>query len=177
MVPAYISEALQRPKFDRAQAKLLTEIVETYEPAWLEVPYLDEAQFTATREQMRYYRSKSLLWENDLREEFIDMLHDSPAFGDPYDRASITWFFDNLDVQEHLPVAPPQPKRSFAHRAFGAALRRIRPPQVPPPRPLTVVAQTAVAGLNLKAQGLVHRHALWSTCQAISAKVRSARQV
>lgn len=134
MVPEYISEAMQGIPADRARAKFLNDIVNHYRPEWAGVPYYDELQNHVPKDQLRFYRERSLLWEGELAKGFFEILRESPAFDQPYDRRSILELFSSD------------------------------------------IPQNQKQGLNVKALGLLHRHAFWEMCREVGMRIAQSKE-
>ncbi len=111
LVPEFTATGMQQPVVERVNAKLTSDIVAHYMPTWAEVPYFDQAQNTAPKEQLRYYRRNNILFEGDNRAFFFDLLENSTELVGQLDMAAVREAFDG-DTE-------PAQKGALNMRAFG----------------------------------------------------------
>ena len=85
----FMKSALQMNPMQRAQCKMLNDIVLLFNNEWKDVKYFDELQNKVSPDLIRYYRGANLLWSGEMRDFFFDIVNYSPALSYPYKRNEI----------------------------------------------------------------------------------------
>jgi hypothetical protein len=89
LVPEFIraggTDTLER----KINVQLSRDMVATYVPAWSDVPYFDEIQNQRPQEDLRFFSEEEYLWRPPNDRDFFNIIEESPAFDEPYDRSKI----------------------------------------------------------------------------------------
>lgn len=94
MMPSFIANALNSSPVQRCQASYLSSIVNTYRPEWEFISYFDELQNKVPSSMRMSHNSRPFLGQSPHYEQIYNLIIESPAFEDPYDKYSILSFFD-----------------------------------------------------------------------------------